>query len=103
VTRHTTLSLFAAAAFGIVMAAASAASGEAPASQLTTPEREQYCWDVRLRCIMGCFNSSNNPETRAACEINCNAQIPPDCVQETRRPLRAARIPAPQATLQARP
>jgi hypothetical protein len=94
--------LFAAAAFGVVMAA-SGASGQPPDSQPNTPEREQACWDARMRCIMGCFNSSNTPEVRAACEINCNAQLPPDCVVEARQPPRVARIPAPQGAVQRRP
>lgn len=96
--RQTTLSLFAAAVFAVVMAASSASGQQVPDPEPNTPERNQYCWDVRVRCVMDCFNNSNTPEDRAACEGRCNAQIPPDCVQTqtVRQPLGAARLSTSQ-------
>lgn len=102
-TRHTTLSLFAAAAFGLVMAV-STASGQPPADPPTTPERGAECWIARFECIRSCFNNSNTPEDRAACEGRCNAILGPDCVQPARQPLGAARVTAaPQRTVSRRP
>ncbi len=101
-TRPTTLSLLAAAAFGLVMAAASAASSEQP-DHPSGPERENWCFIARTQCIQGCFNNSNTPEDRAGCETRCNAQLPADCRQELRQTLGAARITTPARTAQRRP
>ena len=99
--RQTTLSLFAAAAFGLLMTL-STASGQPPADPPTTPERGAECWIARFECIRSCFNNSNTPEDRAACEGRCNAILGPDCVQPARQPLDAARITTPQRNMQRR-
>ena len=101
-TRHTTLSLLAAAAFGLVMAAASAANGERPDNP-SGPESEHACWLARTQCIASCFNDSNTPEVRAACETRCNAILRPECRQELRQTLGPARVTTPLRTAQRRP
>ncbi len=87
-TRQTTLSLLAAAAFGVIMAAASSASGEAPQGGQAPTQTNNSCGYVG--CMARCAPPGATPEQRARCQSQCMAQNDPMDCQYLRRPTTAA-------------
>jgi len=81
-TRQTTMSLLAAAAFGVIMAAASAASGEVNQGGSTQTHYDPYhCGPAFSACFARCAPPGSPPEQRARCERSCHDQMDPmDCM-----------------------
>lgn len=87
-TRQTTASLFAAAAFGVLMAAASTASGEARQGVLSNSRN--CVAPTYFACMARCAPPGSTPEQRARCDSQCaDREDPMDC-QYARQPLTVA-------------
>jgi hypothetical protein len=96
-TRQTTVSLLAAAAFGVVMAAATMASGEINQGGSTLTQYDPYnCGPAFSACFARCAPAGSPPEQRARCEQHCRAQMDPMDCQYLRRP----QTTSPAATVQ---
>jgi hypothetical protein len=100
-SRQTTVSLLAAVAFGAIMAAATAASGEANLGGGPAPTQHNNCpTQTQYECVARCAPPGSSPEQNARCRAQCRFPDydPMDC-QYLRRPQTAA----PNATVQGAP
>jgi hypothetical protein len=98
-TRQTTVSLFAAVAFGVIVAAATAASGE---TRQGGPVQTQnhYCATATWRaCMASCAAPGLSPEQRAGCEEQCfEREDVMDCMYVRPSPTGAATNAVQRAT-----
>jgi len=80
-TRHTTVSLLAAAALGVIMAVATVASGEAMQGAPINPQPTVCGTPTYRACMARCAPAGSPPEQQARCERQCaDREDPLDCI-----------------------
>ena len=79
--RQTTVSLLAAAAFGVIMAAATSANGEINTGAQSNNEHQYCATDTWRACVARCRQPGSTAEQTASCEHQCTLREDPlDCM-----------------------